>query len=107
MIVATNNAVSAANDIRDIKPPVAIPNIWEWVAWALAALAIVALAVFFWRWCQKRRSQIPAEPPVPAYVRAKQKLEEALALIAQPKTFCILVSDTIRSKTGTIRAKKG
>ena len=97
MIVATNNAVSAANDIRDIKPPVAIPNIWEWVAWALAALAIVALAVFFWRWCQKRRSQIPAEPPIPAYVRAKQKLEEALALIAQPKAFCILVSDTIRS----------
>ena len=93
----TNSPATSANDIRDIKPPVAIPNIWEWVAWALAVLAIVALAVFFWRWWQKRRSQIPAEPPVPAYVRAKQKLEEALALIAQPKTFCILVSDTIRS----------
>jgi hypothetical protein len=97
MIVATSNAVSAANDIRDIKPPVAIPNVWEWIAWVLAALAIISLAVFFWRWWQKRRSQIPTEPPVPAYVRAKQKLEEALALIAQPKAFCILVSDTIRS----------
>ena len=29
-------------------------------------------------------------------MRAKQKLEEALALIAQPKPFCILVSDTAR-----------
>ena len=35
-------------------------------------------------------------PPVPAHVRAKQKLEEALALISQPKEFCVLVSDTIR-----------
>jgi len=93
----TNSPATSANDIRDIKPPMAIPDVWEWVAWALAALAIIAAAIFFWRWWQKRRSQIPAEPPVPAYVRAKQKLEEALALIAQPKTFCILVSDTIRS----------
>ena len=93
----TNQPASAAPDIRDIKPPMAIPNFWEWVAWALAALALIALGVFLWRWWQKRRSLIPAEPPVPAYVRAKQKLEEALALIAQPKAFCILVSDTIRS----------
>jgi hypothetical protein len=35
-------------------------------------------------------------PPVPAHVRAKQKLQEALALIAQPKSFCIAVSDTVR-----------
>jgi hypothetical protein len=33
---------------------------------------------------------------VPAHVRAKQKLAEALALISQPKPFCILVSDTAR-----------
>lgn len=96
MIAATNNAASAANDIRDIKPPVAIPNGWEWVWWALAALAVIALVTFAWRWWQKRRLQIPVEPPVPAHIRAKQKLQEALALIAQPKSFCILVSDTIR-----------
>lgn len=36
------------------------------------------------------------EPPVPAHIRAKQKLAEALALISQPKPFCILVSDTTR-----------
>jgi hypothetical protein len=33
---------------------------------------------------------------IPPHVRARQKLEEALALIGQPREFCILVSDTIR-----------
>jgi hypothetical protein len=93
----TNQPASAAQDIRDIKPPVAISSGWEWVWWVLAALAIIALGIFAWRWWQKWRSQIPVEPPVPAHLRAKQKLQEALALLAQPKPFCILVSDTIRS----------
>jgi hypothetical protein len=92
----TNLTASAANDIRDIKPPVAIPNGWEWLWWTLGALAVAVLLFAVWRWWQKRRSQIPEEPPVPAHVRAKQKLDEALALISQPKLFCILVSDTIR-----------
>jgi hypothetical protein len=92
-----NTTAQTANDIRDIKPPVAIPNGWEWVGWVLGALAVLAILYFAWRFWQKRRSQIPEEPPVPAHVRAKQKLQEALALLAQPKPFCILVSDTIRS----------
>ena len=89
--VATN-----INDIRDIKPPVDIPNGWEWFWWMLGVLAFLAILFFAWKWWQRRRSQILAVPPVPAHVRAKQKLAEALALIAQPKSFCILVSDTIR-----------
>ncbi|HUA37692.1 MAG TPA: hypothetical protein VMA35_04745 [Candidatus Sulfopaludibacter sp.] len=93
----TNSPATFVSDIRDIKPPVAIPNVWEWVWWGLAALAVIALAIFLWRWWQKLRSEIPVAPPVPAHLRAKQKLEEALALVAQPKPFCILVSDTIRS----------
>ena len=93
----TASSSAAANDIRDIKPPVEIPNGWEWLWWTLGALAVAALLFAAWRWWQKRRSQIPVVPPVPAHVRAKQKLEEALALIAQPKPFCILVSDTVRT----------
>jgi hypothetical protein len=93
----TQTAASVANDIRDIKPPVEIPNGWEWLWWGLAALATVVIAIFVWRWWQKRRSQIAFVPPVPAHVRAKQKLEEALALIAQPKPFVIAVSDTART----------
>ena len=42
-------------------------------------------------------AQIPVEPPVPAHVRAKEMLEKALALIAHPKPFCTLVSDTVRT----------
>ena len=91
------NVTAQANDIRDIKPPVDIPNGWEWLWWVLAALAAIAVAVLIWRWWQKRRSQIPVVPPVPAHVRAKEKLAEALALIAQPKPFVIAVSDTART----------
>ena len=50
-----------------------------------------------WKWWQYRRANVPVVPPVPAHVRAKQKLQEALGLLAQPKPFCILVSDTIRA----------
>jgi hypothetical protein len=93
--VVTSSA-AVANDIRDIKPPIAIPNGWAWVWWVLVALAIAAAAFYIWRWRQKRKANMPIEPPLPAHVRAKQKLDEALELISQPKPFCILVSDTIR-----------
>jgi hypothetical protein len=35
-------------------------------------------------------------PPVPAHVRARRKLEQALAMIGEPKPFSILVSGAIR-----------
>jgi hypothetical protein len=90
-LVATN-----ATDIRDIKPPVEISSGWEWLWWSLATIVLLGLTVWVWRWWQKRRAQIPVVPPVPAHVRAKQKLQEALTLIAQPKPFVIVVSDTTR-----------
>jgi hypothetical protein len=92
----TASIATSANDIRDIKPPMEIPSGWEWLWWTLGTLAVVALLFAAWRYWQKRRSQIPVEPPVPAHVRAKQKLQEALALITRPEPFCVLVSDTIR-----------
>ena len=87
--------MNGANGIRDIKPPLTIPNEWNWL-WLAAVLAVVALAIFLWRRWKRRRDQMPSEPPVPAHVRAKLALEKALELIAQPKPFCILVSDTVR-----------
>jgi hypothetical protein len=81
---------------RDIKPPMAIPNGWEWLWWALGALALAALLVWAWRRWKRRRSEVPVVPPIPPHVIAKQKLQEALALIGQPREFCILVSDTVR-----------
>jgi hypothetical protein len=90
-IVATN-----ANDLRDIKPPVEIPSGWEWLWWVLGAVVLAAVAFELWKWWQKRKANVPVALPIPAHVRAKQKLQEALALIAQPKPFCTLVSDTVR-----------
>jgi hypothetical protein len=87
---------TSTNALRDIKPPVAIPSGWEWVWWALGAAAAAALLYAAWRWWRKRQAQIAFVPPVPAHVRARQKLQEALALISQPKPFCTLVSDTVR-----------
>jgi hypothetical protein len=95
--MATNQPVSIAEatDIRDIAPPIDIPSGFEWLWWLLGVVIIIA-AVILWRRFRKRAEQIPIIPPLPAHVRAKQKLQEALALIAQPKPFVIAVSDAAR-----------
>jgi hypothetical protein len=89
-------ALQGTNALRDIKPPVEIPSGWIWVWWGLGLLAIAAAAYLLWLWWRKRKGQTPVIPVLPAHVQAKQKLAAALALIGQPKEFCILVSDTIR-----------
>jgi hypothetical protein len=99
MIKSTNSPALASpgtNGLHDIKPPVEIPSGWAWLIWLVAALAAVVLAYYAWRYWQKRRKAIPPVPLVPAHVRAKQQLADALALLGQPKEFCIRVSDTIR-----------
>ncbi len=96
--MATNQtSLSAATDIRDIKPPIEISDGWAWLWWSLIALAVVSAAFLLWRWLKNRKTNIVLPPPVPAHVRARQKLEQALALIAQPKPFVIAVSDTART----------
>lgn len=88
------NAV--VNDIRDIKPPIEVSNGLAWLWWMLLILATVIAVICLWRYWQKRRARIQIVPPIPAHIRAKQRLQEALTLISQPKEFCILVSDTVR-----------
>src|ERR1043166_1324979 len=95
--VITPGVIAAStNALRDIKPPLEIPNWWLWVGLTVGVLAIAALAFWGWRYRQKKRSEQPAAPPIPAHIRAKRKLQEALTLIGQPKEFCIAVSDTLR-----------
>ena len=94
---ATARTAPVVTDIRDIKPPLEISSGPVWLWWGLAALAILIAALLFWRWRVRQRSQIAFVPPVPAHVRARQKLDEALALIAQPKPFVVAVSDTART----------
>lgn len=89
-------AVTNANTLRDIKPPVVIPSGWAWVWWTVGAIALGALLFWAWCWWQKRRAAVLEVPVIPPHIRAKQKLQEALALIGQPREFCIWVSDTVR-----------
>jgi hypothetical protein len=87
---------AAANELRDIKPPVEITSAWEWLWWALAIvvlIGVIALAARFWR---KRREQPVIVPVIPPHERARRKLEAALSLFDQPKPFCTLVSDAVR-----------
>ena len=91
-----SNAVSGAEALRDIKPPVEIPNGWAWLLVVAAILLLAGLLVLAWLLWRSRRAHVPLPPVIPAHIRARQKLEEALALIGRPKEFCILVSDTTR-----------
>jgi len=99
--VASNSVLKAAADaggdaLRDIKPPVQLPDPWKWVIIGAAVLIAAVVAWLLWRYWRKRQREAPSAPVIPAHARARQKLEEALALIAQPREFCIAVSDTIR-----------
>ena len=83
-------------DIRDIKPPIDIPSGLEWLWPVVAALAVASIAFIVWQLWKTSRMNLPVVPPIPAHVRAKEKLQKALELIGQPKEFCIFVSDTVR-----------
>jgi hypothetical protein len=91
-----SQAAAAQDTLRDIKPPLEIPNVWLWVAIGAVALLVTILIVGAIVYFALRKKVIQVPPPIPPHVRAKQKLADALALIAQPKPFCTLVSDTVR-----------
>jgi hypothetical protein len=94
--VATNSL--AAADIRDIKAPVEIPSGWFWLWCVLGALGIAVASHFAWRYWQKHRTRPGTEELIiPPHVRARRRLEQALALIYEPRPFCISVSDTLRA----------
>jgi len=85
-------------DIRGVKPPVAIPSVWTWLGPVLIGLAVALLAallVWYWR---RRRGRTAALPAViiPPHVRARERLRGALELIGQPKPFCIAISHGLR-----------
>ena len=90
--------VDAALEIREVKSPVAIPSVWDWLGPLLVGVVLGGLLGWLaWRWWKGRRGR--KEQPVvmvPAHVRARERLEGALALLGQPKLFCISISDTLR-----------
>lgn len=82
--------------LREIKPPIAIPNPWVWLIIAAVVFTMMAIAGALVLFFVLRRKNVPLPPLIPAHIRAKHHLEDALALLSQPKPFCVLVSDTIR-----------
>ncbi|HVY68950.1 MAG TPA: hypothetical protein VHH73_03435 [Verrucomicrobiae bacterium] len=96
---STNGAPSTVADIRDLKAPVVIPNGWAWLWWTLGAVAVATAAWWLWkRWLRRRAEKAAAlPPPVPAHIRARLRLNEALGLIAEPRPFCIAISDALRA----------
>src|SRR6266704_3624564 len=98
---ATNRAATnslAAADIRDIKAPVEMPRGLFWLWCMFGALGIALASYFAWRYRQKLRTRPKTEELIiPPHVRARRKLEQALALIYEPRPFCISVSDTLRA----------
>jgi hypothetical protein len=96
MTNVSSQAAAAQDTLRDIKPPVEIINVWLWLVIGAVALTLVAVVVGLLLYFLLRKKPVVVPPPVPPHVRAKQKLKEALEFIAQPKPFCILVSDTLR-----------
>lgn len=95
-VTPQSSLTADTNALRDIKPPVDIPNslLWLWILLALVALLTVAF--WLWRRSRSKQTQGPVTPPVPAHVRARQRLDAALGLIDQPREFCTAVSDAIR-----------
>lgn len=91
---APPQTVASTNDIRPIKPPVAVPNPWLWVFWIAGILITLAIVAVLVALAKKKQRAIPA--PVPPHVRARQKLDAALLLIGDPRAFCIAVSDAVR-----------
>jgi hypothetical protein len=89
-------AGAGTNSLHDIKPPVYIANPWFWVWLGLGTLVLVGVLVLVFRIWKRKREEAGIIPIIPAHVRARQRLQEALALIGQPREFCILVSDTVR-----------
>lgn len=96
MTNVSSNQAPAVDALRDIKPPIGFPNVWLWVGIAIVALLVLAAIIALILYYKRKRSQVPVVPPIAAHVRAKQKLQDALQLIAQAKPFCITVSDTVR-----------
>jgi hypothetical protein len=95
-LVSSDALSPGTNQLRNIKAPVSIPNPWLWTWVGLGLVLAGLLAWWLWRRSRRPLPPPPPEPILPAHEKARMNLKEALALLQEPRSFCILVSDTIR-----------
>jgi hypothetical protein len=64
------------NDIRDVKPPLNLPDLW-WLLWLLLVLIAVAAGIYFLlRYKKPHQEPVkPQAPELPAWEKAYQQLE--------------------------------
>ena len=98
LTIPNNAGLPGTNDIHGIKPPVHIPMTLALILIIVAATIVVlaGIGVLVWWLMRKKAVTPPPLPIIPPHERARQKLQEALALMDQPRPFCIAVSDTVR-----------
>jgi hypothetical protein len=85
---------AAAEDIRDIRPPIHIPYGWLWAVYVASGLGLAGLAFAAWRWQQR---QAHARRKL-LYELTLEQLEAARALLEPEKAypFSIAVSEIVR-----------
>ncbi|EEF61293.1 hypothetical protein [Pedosphaera parvula] len=96
LLLTNSPALPSTNDIRGIRPPVLIPDVLLWVFIGLGILAAFAIIIFAVIYFLRKSAEPAAIRIIPPHERARQKLQDALALINEPRPFCTLVSDTVR-----------
>ena len=86
---------SATNDIRGLKDPVDISQGlgWLWAGLLILAAVIALLVLLRTKLLAAKAAKAPVVPP---HVRAKRRLQAALAHIDDPRLFCFEVSETLR-----------
>lgn len=94
---------AAAAQMEDILPPrepVALPNPWWWVPWAVGALVLVLLIFAAWWWSRRRRemSDEPFAQLPPPYDEAQTGLRQARELLDDPSAdrYVVAVSRVLR-----------
>ena len=102
-IVSLLEEEGAVNDIRDIKPPVDIYNLYRTVLVILAVLLAAILVIliggrFFARWRRRviERKLAPRPPHEEALEALQQLLEKRLIEKGLPKDFCFEISEILR-----------
>jgi hypothetical protein len=91
---ATRPGAASAEDIHDIRGPMAIPYEWLWAAYLVGGLAVAAVLYAAWRLFRRRAA---AKPRLPFEI-ALERLEAARALMAPAtvREYAFTVSEIIR-----------
>ncbi|MSU36296.1 MAG: hypothetical protein EXS36_14610 [Pedosphaera sp.] len=98
--VSSNSTTSTPEALRDITGPVDIATRWTWVGRTAFAVALGLLAWWLWNLWQKKRANARAGRGISAEDRARERLREAWAHIANPPRFCWVVSVVVRDFLG-------